>query len=70
MLLTKNMNDLNDRTNMIVMLIVVGILSAAVIVMLLSVPSVLKSNAANIRGNNNSNINGGSIGGSGVLPRG
>jgi hypothetical protein len=25
----KNMNDLNERTNMIVMLIIVGILSAA-----------------------------------------
>jgi competence protein ComGC len=38
---------------MIVMLIVVGILSAAVIVMMLSVPSILKSNEANIKGNNN-----------------
>ena len=38
---------------MIVMLIVVGILSAAVIAMLLSVPSILKSNEANIKGNNN-----------------
>ena len=40
---------------MIVMLIVVGILSAAVIAMLLSVPSILKSNEANIKGNNNNN---------------
>jgi len=57
------MNDLNERTNMIVMLIVVGILSAAVIAMLLSVPSVLKSNEANISGNNNNN-NGSSTGSS------
>jgi competence protein ComGC len=47
------MNDLDERTNRIVMLIVVGILSAAVIVMMLSVPSILKSNEANIKGNNN-----------------
>ena len=58
------MNHLNERTNMIVMLIVVGILSAAVIAMLLSVPSVLKSNEANIKGNNNSNSNGSSTGSS------
>jgi competence protein ComGC len=45
---------------MIVMLIVVGILSAAVIAMLLSVPSILKSNEANIKGNNNNNTNGSS----------
>lgn len=53
-----NMNDLNDRRNMIVMLIVIGILSAVVIGMLLSVPSVLKSKAANLQENtNNSNNN-------------
>jgi hypothetical protein len=46
------MNDVNERTNMIVILILVDILSAAVIAMLLSVPSVLKSNEANIKGNN------------------
>lgn len=45
---------------MIVMLIVVGILSAAVIAMLLSVPSILKSNEANIKGNNNNNKTNGS----------
>jgi competence protein ComGC len=45
---------------MIVMLIVVGILSAAVIAMLLSVPSILKSNEANIKGNNNNKTNGSS----------
>jgi competence protein ComGC len=53
----KNMNYLHERTNMIVMLIVVGILSAAVIAMLLSVPTVLKSNEANIKGNNNNKTN-------------
>ena len=45
---------------MIVMLIVVGILSAAVIAMLLSVPSILKSNEANIKVNNNNNKTNGS----------
>ena len=52
-----NMNDLNDRRNMIVMLIVIGILSAVVIGMLLSVPSVLKSKAANLQENNNNSSN-------------
>jgi competence protein ComGC len=53
----KNMNDLNERTNMMVMLIVVGILLAAAIAVLLSVPSMLKSNESNVRGNNNINKN-------------
>jgi hypothetical protein len=53
----KNMNDLNERTNMMVLLIVVGILLAAAIAVLLSVPSMLKSNEANVRGNNNINKN-------------
>jgi type II secretory pathway pseudopilin PulG len=53
----KNMNDLNERANMMVMLIVVGILLAAAIAVLLSVPSTLKSNEANVRGNNNINKN-------------
>ena len=43
-------NDLNNRTNMIVMLMVVGILTAAAIGMLLAVPSVLRSNTPNIIG--------------------
>jgi competence protein ComGC len=51
------MNDLNERTNMMVMLIVVGILLAAAIAVLLSVPSMLKSNESNVRGNNNINKN-------------
>jgi len=51
------MNDLNERTNMMVMLIVVGILLAAAIAVLLSVPNMLKSNEANVRGNNNINKN-------------
>lgn len=53
----KNMNDLNERANMMVMLIVVGILLAAAIAVLLSVPSMLKSNEANVRGNKNINKN-------------
>jgi type II secretory pathway pseudopilin PulG len=51
------MDDLNERTNMMVMLVVVGILLAAAIAVLLSVPSMLKSNEANVRGNNNINKN-------------
>jgi len=66
----KNMNHLNERTNMIVMLIVVGILSAAVIAMLLSVPSVLKSNEANISGNNNNGSSTGSSSSVNIPPGG
>jgi Ca2+-binding RTX toxin-like protein len=44
------MNDLNDRTNMIVMLIVVGILTAAAIGMLLAAPRVVRSNSPNVIG--------------------
>jgi competence protein ComGC len=55
------MNYLDDRKNMIVMLIVVGILAAAAIVMLLSVPNVLKSNAANLEGHNNTSGRGSSV---------
>jgi hypothetical protein len=40
----ENKNYLDDKRNMIVMLIVIGILTAAAIVMLLSVPTVLRSN--------------------------
>jgi Ca2+-binding RTX toxin-like protein len=43
-------NYLDDKRNMIIMLIVVAILTAAAIVMLLSVPSVLRSNTPNIIG--------------------
>jgi Ca2+-binding RTX toxin-like protein len=46
----ENTNYLDDKRNMIIMLIVVGILTAAAIVMLLSVPSVLRSNTPNIIG--------------------
>ena len=46
----ENTNYLDDKRNMIMMLIVVGILTAAAIVMLLSVPSVLRSNTPNIIG--------------------
>jgi Ca2+-binding RTX toxin-like protein len=46
----ENVNNLNNRTNIIVMLIVVGILTAAAIGMLLSVPSVLRSNTPSIIG--------------------
>jgi Ca2+-binding RTX toxin-like protein len=49
-LLMENTNYLDDKRNMIIMLIVVGILTAAAIVMLLSVPSVLRSNTPNIIG--------------------
>jgi hypothetical protein len=46
----ENMNYLDDTRNMIVMLIVVGTLTAAAIAMLLSVPSILRSNTPNIIG--------------------
>jgi Ca2+-binding RTX toxin-like protein len=49
-LLMENTNYLDDKRNMIIMLIVVGILTAAAIVMLLSVPSVLRSNTPTIIG--------------------
>ena len=41
---------MNDTTNMIAVLIVAGILTAAVIGMLLVAPSLLRSNAPNIIG--------------------
>jgi Ca2+-binding RTX toxin-like protein len=41
---------MNDTTNMIAVLIVIGILAAAVIVMLLAAPSVLRSNAPDVIG--------------------
>jgi Ca2+-binding RTX toxin-like protein len=41
---------MNDTTNMIVVLIVVGILSAAVIAMLLAAPRVLRANAPDVIG--------------------
>jgi hypothetical protein len=46
----ENKNYLHDKRNMIVMLIVIAILSASAIVMLLSVPSVIRSNAPNVIG--------------------
>jgi competence protein ComGC len=55
------LNYLDDTKNMIVMLIVVGMLAAAAIVMLLSVPNILKSNAANLAGHNNTSGEGSSI---------
>jgi hypothetical protein len=59
------MNYLDDTKNMIVMLIVVGMLAVAAIVTLLSVPNILKSNAANLAGHNNT-----SSGGSSIIPSG
>jgi Ca2+-binding RTX toxin-like protein len=41
---------MNDTTNMIAVLIVIGILAAAVIVMLLAAPSLLRSNAPDVIG--------------------
>jgi Ca2+-binding RTX toxin-like protein len=46
----ENKNYLHDKRNMMAMLIVIGILTAAAILMLLSVPSVLRSNTPNIIG--------------------
>jgi flagellar basal body-associated protein FliL len=47
------MNYMNDKKNMVVILIIIGILTAAAIGMLLAVPSVLKSNTANLDGHSN-----------------
>ncbi len=52
----ENKNYLNDKRNMIVMLIVICILAAAAIVMLLSVPTVLRSNTPNIIGGEGDDI--------------
>jgi Ca2+-binding RTX toxin-like protein len=49
-LLIESMNALNSRTNFIIMLIIIISLSIAAIVMLLAVPSVLRSNTPNIIG--------------------
>jgi hypothetical protein len=62
MLFIENVNDLNDTRKMTVMLIVIGILAVAAMGMLLAVPTVLKSNTANLTGHNN-NANGGSSSG-------
>lgn len=40
---------------MIAILVVIGVLTAAVLGMLLSVPSVLRSNTANLAGHTNNN---------------
>jgi Ca2+-binding RTX toxin-like protein len=47
---------MNDTTNMIAVLIVAGILTAAVIGMLLVAPSVLRSNAPNIIGGDDDDL--------------
>ena len=47
------MNYLDDKKNMMAILVVIGVLTAAAIGMLLSVPSVLRSNAANLAGHTN-----------------
>ena len=49
------MNHLNDKKNMIAILVVICVLTAAAIGMLLSVPSVLRSNTANLAGHTNNN---------------
>ena len=51
------MNYLNNTRNMLAILIVIGILTTATIGMLLSVPSVLKSNTANLAGHTNNSTN-------------
>jgi multisubunit Na+/H+ antiporter MnhC subunit len=45
-----NRNYLDEKRNRITMLIVIGILSAAAILMLYSVPGVLRSNAPIVLG--------------------
>jgi hypothetical protein len=55
------MNYLNDKKNMIAILVVIGVLTAAAIGMLLSVPSVLRSNTANLAGHANNGTNGSNV---------
>jgi hypothetical protein len=51
------MNYMNDRTNMIAVLIIISALVVAVIGMLFVAPSVLKSNSATLmKKNNNTDI--------------
>jgi hypothetical protein len=52
----ENKNYLDDKRNRIVMLIVICILAAAAIVMLFSVPSVLRSNTPNVIGREGDDI--------------
>ncbi len=52
----ENKNYLDDKRNRIVMLIVICILAAAAIVMLFSVPSVLRSNTPNVVGGEGDDI--------------
>lgn len=47
------MNHLQDTKNMIAILIVIGILTAAALAMLFAVPTVLKSNAPNLSAHTN-----------------
>ena len=47
---------MNDKTNMIVVLIIVSILAAAVIGMLLVTPRVLRSNSPNIIGGDGNDL--------------
>jgi Ca2+-binding RTX toxin-like protein len=52
----ENKNYLDDKRNRIVMLIVICVLVAATIVMLLSVPSALRSNTPNVIGGEGDDI--------------
>jgi hypothetical protein len=55
------MDYLNDKKNMIAILVVIGVLTAAAIGMLISVPSVLRSNTANLAGHTNNGTNGSNV---------
>jgi Ca2+-binding RTX toxin-like protein len=52
----ENKNYLDDKRNRIVMLIVICVLVSAAIVMLLSVPSALRSNTPNVIGGEGDDI--------------
>jgi hypothetical protein len=58
----ENRNYLDEKRNRIIMLIVIGILSAAAILMLYSVPSVLRSNAPTVLGGEGDDVLTGSEG--------
>jgi hypothetical protein len=63
----ENRNYLDEKRNKIIMLIVIGILSAAAILMLYSVPSVLRSNAPTVLGGEGDDVLTGSEGANSLL---
>jgi hypothetical protein len=55
-LFVENKNYLDDKRNMIVMLVVVGLLSATAIGLLLATPTVVRSNLPDVIGGDNDDL--------------